>query len=102
MTFAADLNALFPDDWCVSNIINLNDTGWQINASDGEHVVIATGTEIEDACALACHKIDIGDFAGRLFYLERMKAAEGPTAESKSLLQALGFKPKAQPVLRRL
>lgn len=101
MTIHDDILALLPEDWRISNIINL-DPNWQINATNGEHVVIATGTEIEDACALACHKIEIGDFAGRLFYLERMKAAESPTAESKSLLQALGFKPKTQPVLRRL
>lgn len=96
-----DILALLPEDWRISNLINL-DPNWQINATDGEHVVVATGAEIESACALACYKISIGDFAGRLFYLERMKAAEAPTAEGKSLLQALGFKPKAQPVLRRL
>lgn len=102
MTIANDLLALLPDDWHISNIINLDNASWQVNASNGEHVVVATGEEIEDACTIACHKIDIGDFAGRLFYLERMKAVEAPTAESKSLLQALGFKPKAQPILRRL
>jgi hypothetical protein len=96
-----NLNALLPEDWALSNLINL-DPGWQVNATNGEHVVVATGADIESACALACHKIDIGDFAGRLFHLERMKATEPSSPEGKSLLQALGFKPKAQPVLRRL
>lgn len=103
MTLANDLNSLLPDDWYISNIINLNHSTWQINASDGEHVVVASGDEIEDACDLACYKIGIGDFAGRLFSLGRLRHAEAPTVESKSLLQSLGFKPKPPPEpLRRL
>lgn len=104
MSLADDLNSLLPDDWYISNIINLDHTSWQVNASDGEHVVVASGEEIESACALACHKITIGDFVGRLFSLGRLRHAEAPTIESKSLLQALGFKSKAstQQPLRRL
>lgn len=101
MTIHDDILALLPEDWHISNLINLA-PNWQINATNGEHVVIATGNEIESACALACYKIEIGDFAGRLFSLGRLRHAEAAPAVPSSLLQALGFKPKAQPVLRRL
>lgn len=101
MSYADDLNALLPEDWHISNLINLA-PNWQINATNGEHVVIATGNEIESACDLACYKIEIGDFVGRLFSLGRLRHAEASAPEPSSLLQALGFKPKAQLVLRRL
>ena len=77
-----------PPDWQLSNLI-YNDGTWQVNATDGEHVVIATGITISEALDNAYIKADAGEFIGKLFSLGRIESSEFDRDRLASLLAQL-------------
>lgn len=64
------IQELLPEDWGLSNLVWLN-LEWQVNVTNGEYVVVATGDSISNALDNAHRKIESGEFIGRLFWLER-------------------------------
>lgn len=92
------IQSSLPEDWTLSNLINLS-PGWQANICDGEYVIVATGDTIEDALANAANKtLDSRNYLGRLFSLPRID--DTPPKVDLSVLLGLA-KPKGPP-LRRL
>lgn len=101
MPLAVEMNSLLPEGWCIHNIINL-EPGWQVNISDGEWIVVATGEDIEDALALANTKtLDETQYTGRLASLPRLRASKDLDPSIGSILAGLIGRPEAKPVRRR-
>jgi|HubBroStandDraft_6_1064221.scaffolds.fasta_scaffold02348_6 hypothetical protein len=69
MTLAQSINDHLPIGWHFTICLCLADDDWQINATNDEYVVVATGASIEDALVAACNKIDAEKYAGRLNWL---------------------------------
>lgn len=92
------INAQLPDDWRLSTLTSLGDE-WQVNATDGEMVVSATGESIEDALANAAFNANNGIYLGRLFCLGRLSAADSPTFGT--LLERIGLAKPPEPPLKR-
>lgn len=86
-----------PPDWQLSNLI-FNDNTWQVNATDNEHVVVATGATISEALDNAYIKADTGEFNGRLFSLGRIESSDHMRDSLADLLATL---PPAKPFKRR-
>lgn len=69
MTLSQSLNDHLPIGWRFTLVLCLADDDWQINATNDEYVVVATGSSIEDALAQASIKIHEEKYAGRLNWL---------------------------------
>jgi hypothetical protein len=99
-----EINSYLPDGWSATTITCL-DPEWQVIAKDDEHVVVATGENIELALAQAAYNIQNYIFVGRLFSLGRMSYHEDdkpakPKLNPQRLLQSLGLV-KDEPFTRR-
>ena len=94
------ITASLPPDWALCNLIHI-DPEWQVNICDGEHVVVATGSTIEDAFVSATIKTtDSANYFGRLFSLGRVYDRSEASPYS-ALAEALGFAPKPIKIRRR-
>lgn len=91
MTLAQSLNDHLPIGWRFTICLCLADDDWQINATNDEYVVVATGLTIEDALAQASTKIHEEKYAGRLNWLAHKSTDEQRTAMSGISLASLGL-----------
>lgn len=71
MSIEEQFAELLPESWQLSNLVFLNPE-WQVNATDGEYVVVATGLSITEALDNAYLKVDAGIYIGRLALLDRI------------------------------
>lgn len=95
------LNNRLEQGWFITCLTYL-DPEWQAIARDDEHVVTATGADIESAIDAANHKILTCRYIGRLFALGPRyiddSTAEPAAVSALDLAALLGFnKPKAPP-----
>jgi hypothetical protein len=82
-----------PHGWRITHMILL-DPDWQVIIQDGEHVVVATGDDIEHAIDVAIEKVECGHYNGRLFHLKPLDPL--PKFDIMSIISA------RLPKLRRL
>jgi len=91
--FEEALAVFMPDDWRVTHVIELNRDDWQVNCTDDDHVVVATGTNIQGALEAAREKIETGSYAEKINY-----RPAAPDAPKINLLSRLGMnRPKVTP-----
>ncbi len=89
MTLSQSLNDHLPIGWRFTLVLCLAADDWQINATNDEYVVVATGSSIEDALAQASIKIHEEKYAGRLNWLAN---SERPMSQASTLtLASLGL-----------
>jgi hypothetical protein len=93
MSLLQSLNALLPIGWRLTHLIHL-DPEWQVNITDDDHVVVATGETPERALAMASANIIAERYAGRIFALGAMYR-EG-SERITNLAERLGLIPKGR------
>lgn len=99
------LNAFPLEGWQVSNVVRLTEDSWQVNITNEEHLVLATGDTIEAAFDKANDKASRGEYYGRLITAARITWEEVSDGECKpppiqDLLPGL-FAPKVDPNFKR-
>lgn len=63
------INACLPPRFHITHLIFL-DPDWQVNASDGEHIAVATGPTVEEALAAIHEKVARGSWAGHFHFFD--------------------------------
>lgn len=89
--------------WLVSNLYQLDSNLWRVNLRrpdiDGDYCTDwAEAPTLASALAECMDKLHEAEW----FPERQTTVSAAPKPEAQSFLQALGFKPKAQPILRRL
>lgn len=84
-----------PNNFQVTHIMRIGHD-WQVNASDDEYCLFATGATITEALLNAAAKIAAEDYSGRKY---DGSAPELEFNAQRSLAQRLGLVPKADPVI---
>lgn len=88
-----ELPHYWPHGWSLAHIIHL-DPGWQVAVRDDEHICIATGDTIHQACKLAIEKAIAGDHFGRLYTPQDFS---NPPPNLQSVLEGMGLLRKRDP-----
>ena len=100
MSILDDLNSQLPNDWHLTHIIYL-DPEWQVNISNDEYAITATGATIEDALIAAHEKtFNPSNHLGRLFDLGHIEPSS--YFIRGSLAERLGLIRKQEPIKRRI
>lgn len=84
-SLAEQLQRLCPPTFKIANVIRLNETSWQVNISDDNGVIVATGDTIELALDASCEKATNHEYIGR-FRLDDAQITK------ISLIELLGLK----------
>jgi hypothetical protein len=91
MNISQSLNDHLPISWRFTLVLCLADDDWQVNATNDEYVVVATGASIEDALMAASEKIHQEKYAGRLNWLANKEAETDRVPKGSISLSSLGL-----------
>jgi hypothetical protein len=91
MTLAQSINDHLPISWRFTLVLCFADDDWQVNATNDEYVVIATGASIEDALMAASEKIHLEKYAGRLNWLVNKAIETDKVSKGLISLASLGL-----------